>query len=427
MSDAPDYYDLLNVSPRATPGDIKRAFRALARQYHPDLNPDADAQERFKQICAAYDVLSDAERRRKYDRDRGAAGGDPVPRDARDARDCYLRGIECALQHDYPGAVAAYREAIAREPSFLAAYVKLAETQFKLNDDREVLETCRQALHVEPSCAEAHFYQGRARYRLGYVQSALESYQQALRNAPEAADFYYHRGLAYRELGDRARAVADWRQAADLFRAQGDSSGERLARDTWQRSQASPWHWRQVGVLAGQVGWGFLQVVVSPTSGSWATWSKLPPLWAASMGLSYAAIANLAWLGSVYWGWRDWIPFEPANLLLVGGVPLATLAAGSAIARLVWRSGATWASDFVLSGASLLPVGSLALASAFAQQLGSAAMVNLSLWASCWTVLLLYSGAVQLLQLPAAAAAWWTAIALLASGWLAWVIFLTLF
>jgi len=64
-----DYYQTLGVSRDADEKEIKRAFRRLARQYHPDVNPDdAGAEERFKEINEAYEVLSDPEKRGKYDR-----------------------------------------------------------------------------------------------------------------------------------------------------------------------------------------------------------------------------------------------------------------------------------------------------------------------------------------------------------------------
>ena len=63
-----DYYKVLGVEKTATEKEIKQAFRRLARQHHPDVNPnDPQAEERFKEINEAYEVLSDPEKRGKYD------------------------------------------------------------------------------------------------------------------------------------------------------------------------------------------------------------------------------------------------------------------------------------------------------------------------------------------------------------------------
>lgn len=87
MPDAEDFYAELGVPRSASQDEIQRAYRKLARKYHPDVNKDPDAEARFKRISQAYDVLSDPDTRGKYDRygpdfrrvdeTGGAAGGAP--------------------------------------------------------------------------------------------------------------------------------------------------------------------------------------------------------------------------------------------------------------------------------------------------------------------------------------------------------------
>jgi molecular chaperone DnaJ len=76
MAARPDYYKILGVGKGASDEEIKKAYRKLARQYHPDRNPgDKNAEERFKEISQAHDVLSDPEKRKAYDRGTGPFGG----------------------------------------------------------------------------------------------------------------------------------------------------------------------------------------------------------------------------------------------------------------------------------------------------------------------------------------------------------------
>lgn len=62
------YYEVLDIDSNATEGEIKRAFRKLAFKYHPDHNPKPGAEQKFKEIYKAYQVLSDQEKRAAYDR-----------------------------------------------------------------------------------------------------------------------------------------------------------------------------------------------------------------------------------------------------------------------------------------------------------------------------------------------------------------------
>ena len=76
MPSRPDYYKVLGVGKNASDEEIKKAYRKLARKYHPDRNPgDSQAEERFKEISQAHDVLADAEKRKAYDRGTAPFGG----------------------------------------------------------------------------------------------------------------------------------------------------------------------------------------------------------------------------------------------------------------------------------------------------------------------------------------------------------------
>jgi molecular chaperone DnaJ len=89
-----DYYEVLGVPKSASADDLKAAFRRLARQYHPDVNKETDAEERFKELNEAYAILSDADKRAAYDRFghagvRGAGGGPDVSVDFTDFADIF--------------------------------------------------------------------------------------------------------------------------------------------------------------------------------------------------------------------------------------------------------------------------------------------------------------------------------------------------
>lgn len=78
MASVPDLYGVLGVGRDASDDEIKRAYRRLARELHPDVNDDPEAERRFKEVTAAYQTLSDPARRRQYDLFGGGGGGFPT-------------------------------------------------------------------------------------------------------------------------------------------------------------------------------------------------------------------------------------------------------------------------------------------------------------------------------------------------------------
>lgn len=142
---AVDYYEVLGVGRDASPEEIKRAFRSLARQSHPDSNPDdPSAEERFRQIAEAYEVLSDPEKRRRYDRGDTIDLGDLFGAGGFGGLDDILRSVfgEGGFGDAFSGggfggrARARGRDILARVPVTLAEAAFGTETSVSFRADR---------------------------------------------------------------------------------------------------------------------------------------------------------------------------------------------------------------------------------------------------------------------------------------------------
>ena len=432
MQDSRDYYKILEVSRDATIEEIKEAYRRLAREYHPDLHPgNPEAEDNFKKISKAYEVLSDWVQRTQYDQ-----GLDPIPtasqKPGENAQDYYVQAVSKALDKDYQGAIEDYSKAIELNPNFLEAYLKRGETHYKMGDARAALKDCNHALRLNPNLSDAYYYQGRARYRLGYTQAAIEAYTQAIAKEPTFAQAYYHRGLANNDLKELVNAAEDLQKAAALFNEQGDRTGFRLAQDTLRTLTGTPIKLRTasgknpmrlVKTVIDDTLRGLLCLALNPFGGLLSGMLYLEKPRVMAVGIMFEAIANFCFVSGAYLGWRDWFPFSAFDLILVGLVPFVTVTLIMGIARLVTRRRSSLAGDMFLAGASLLPVGFLALASGVSTLLGGQIMLAIAVFATCYTILILYSGCTQIANLSEKTAGLLVPMMLLVSGWLSYLAF----
>ncbi|MBW4649383.1 MAG: DnaJ domain-containing protein [Kastovskya adunca ATA6-11-RM4] len=433
-----NYYEILEVSTDATIEEIKHAYRRLARQYHPDLNPgNRVAAERFKEIHEAYEALchlilgSHAEQRDDLDE----TGDNPTKQNA---HTFYVLGVEKALNRNYEGAIADYTTAIELNPGFVEAYMKRLASRYKVSDDRGVLEDCNLALQINPNLAEAHYYRGRSRYRLGYTQAAIEAYNQAIATEADYAQAHYHRGLAHHDLSDRAAATGDLKKAAALFRKQGDLAGHKLARDTLKnlnrkKSPLSKFSQKlKVPTGANSALSNALAVaklfLFNPIEGLPHAFSHLDKQQAIAVGITYALFFNFCFVSIIYLIWQDLINnLSILSLIFVGAVPFISLGLAIAIVRgLLRHSGNSFAGDTFLAGAALLPLTLLLLLSSLVNFLPSSTMPILTIFAGCYTIFTLYSGCTQISQLSEKAAVFWVPLILLVSGFFSYFAFTSL-
>jgi curved DNA-binding protein CbpA len=425
-----NYYKILKVARNASTEEIKEAYRRLAREYHPDLHPgNPTAAERFKEICQAYEVLSDSVQRREYDQ-----GFEPMtsPQRKREKspQDFYVRAVAKSLNKDYQGAVEDYTQAIELNTQFVEAYIKRAATYYKLGDDRGTLKDCTQALQINPNLALAYYYQGRARYRLGYTQAAIEAYTQAIRLEPDQAQAYYHRGIANHDLQELPSAVEDLKKAVTLFGEQGDRNGYQLAKDTLKavgknrklKTSGNRTLSATLAVFSNAI-FAFKSLAINPVGGLLTAFESLDKSQAIAVGILFATITSFSFFTSIYLGWEDLFnELSIYKLMVLAAVPFFGIALTSAFARGVLRRGGSFAGDIFLAGASLQPLSFLLLLSSLAKILPSNTLLIISVFVSCYTILMLYSGCTQISNLSEKAAALIVPVMLLVSGWFAYLV-----
>lgn len=396
-----DYYAVLQVSKDATLQEIKSAFRRLARQYHPDLNPNNLAsEEKFRKICEAYEVLCDSLQRHQYDQKfdntRYHDTTQPLA-----YQDFYVRGVEKALLKNYQAALDNYNQAIRLNPNFLDAYLKRCEVRYQLRDDRGVLNDCHHILMIDSYSAQAYYYQGRSRWRLGYSQAAIEAYTQAINCNKDYAQAYYYRGLVNQELKSYRQASYDLKNAAELFQSQADLSGYKLAREALKKVSGGNFGaiiitFKTIKDVLETTLKTLMTFILNPGGGLLPAFTRLTAKEAILAGILYGAIANFCFVCKFYLDWQYFLRLTLFQSVILGIMPFVSLFFLSRIIGLLFPNKSSYAADIFLSGTTLLPFSFLALISSFVSSLPSFVMTIITIFAGCHTIFILYTGCTQI-------------------------------
>ena len=431
-----DYYQRLRVPRNASREEIKTAFRRLARQYHPDLNPNNPrAQETFQALREAYEVLIDSVQRQRYDQGKT----DWMPADAVPvtAPEFYVRGMQRFYARQYREALQDFDVALQQNSQFLEAYLRRAQTRYVLGDDAGVLADCQRALQIEDENGQAFYYQGLARYRLGYTQGAIAAFTLAIDLDPDDPQLYYQRGIAHADLQEQAEAVADYRTAMTYFQQQGDRAGQQQARARLSELGAAPSPRKAAPRLGGlrHLGQGLgntlrslVQLIRNPTGELFFIYSRLSPAQALQTGCGLAMVAAACFTRGAH-ALRFGLPglATAAGLWATASSVFLSLAVLLAFSRAWFRRPSRWSADVLIAGATVLPLGIYGLVGPF-----SAIVPPLGLLVTLITLshslLTLYSGCVQIYDLPEQTAAWITPSLLflsLCTGYLAQLVLVT--
>jgi curved DNA-binding protein CbpA len=412
MAERLDYYAVLRVSKHASQAEIKKAFRRLARQVHPDLNPNnAAAAAQFTQISEAYEVLSDPQRRSRYDGtdfNEPVSSKEPAPATPqhKSSQSLYLQALDKLSQRDYRGAIKDFDEAIALYPGGTEAYLGRCQAYDALKDDRAVLEDCYQILQRNPNSAQAYLYQGQARSRLGYPQGAIEAYTKAISLEAAFAQAYHRRAQARLVLKDTALAYPDLQKAIELYRAQQNWTQAQQAEILMHGLQppASPASPKSPAARPPAKSYWTLalasipSIILNPNDNLLPAFAKLTPVPAAWTGLLY----GLTTVGCLVLSREiqqnaafQYFRVELLRIGLIGCVAYLSLTLASAISRPLARGRGSLAGDFFLTGVAALPMAILALASGFGLGTGLGGEI-LKVITGCYSVLILYIGCTQI-------------------------------
>ncbi|NER00723.1 MAG: tetratricopeptide repeat protein [Cyanothece sp. SIO2G6] len=352
--------------------EIRRAFRRLAQQYHPDVNPgDRAALERFQQISHAYHVLSDPVTRSQYD---ATLRGPTVPyeeQSPRTAAEWYQQGLQCSRQGHHQDAIQAYTQAIRLNPQLLDAHNQRGFSHYKLEKTVEAFADYAEALALDSQQATSYYYRGLTRLKLGYNQGAIADFSQAIAIDPNHGQAYYHRGISYRELDEPHQAKRDFMQAEQICLQQNNVLLANDARVAYQQlgkvGVAIAWG-RDVSALPSDLAMVLLRVVTRPQQSLTICSDRLPSQRASLLSFTLLIGFVLSLIHTVNSRWSN-LPMlavigdramvnTPSLITLIGIglMPFVVLMFGSVLTQLLSKQQVEWQLSHFLAGIALLPL-----------------------------------------------------------------------
>jgi len=220
-----DHYTLLGVSADAAPGDIRKAYFALARQLHPDrlaalniTDENKEAQRLFAEVNTAFSVLSDPRLRQEYtDVLRRGGSAAVAAEQARaeelaarilEAEEAFHRGEAALRRGGLPAAVAEFSRAVELNPEEAEYHALLAWAQFCVSPDKMVIATStrnalERAIGKSPRSVTPRFLLGRVERMLGRDAEALRYFNDVLRISPHHAEASAEVRVIEQRLGQR--------------------------------------------------------------------------------------------------------------------------------------------------------------------------------------------------------------------------------
>ena len=409
------YYEVFGIPQTASLDDIKQAFRRLARQYHPDVNPgDRSALETFQHINHIYQILSNPMARAEYDQ---SVLGIPTQQDVvhrpdRTAADWYQQGLQLSQEYRYSDAITAYSEAIALHPGLVDAYNQRGFAHYKLNHHSEAFADYARAIEEDGTEATSYYYRGLTRFQLGYTQAAITDYTEAIAIDPEHGQAHYHRGLAYEDLRNHEQAIADFKMAETLFLTKDDVARTNDAQTAHRRiaNRKSPLTLlRHVLLIPSDTFMVLLQTALNPMNGLVTAFDRLTPPRAIGVSLMFV----LWFVGCFVYQTRS-LPsatlgnplfFYPA-LIMWGLTPFLLLTISCTLGRRVFSHDVDPSGDIFVAGVALLPLSVVTLL------LGQSSLSSIIITIICGghMILTLYGGCHYIAHLKETSATVWVPI-----------------